>query len=192
MKKHAHFKIYKPIGFLSQFITNQKKRNNKKLLGEIHNFPEGTMAIGRLDANSEGLLFLTTDGKLSEEIRSNKVEKEYLVEVAGEITAESVNHLQRGVEISINGKKYTTQPCKAHKLIEVPKFPPNGGYTRGPQHGPSSWVSITIREGKFRQVRKMTAKVGFPTLRLIRVRIGNENLNQLTVGQWVEVSQFHI
>lgn len=190
MSTHRHFIIHKPFGFLSQFITNQKKRNNKRLLGEIHSFPEGTMAVGRLDVSSEGLLFLTTDGKLSEEIRSNKVEKEYYVEVAGMMSSEAIKELTQGVEISINGKKYTTLPCKAKILDQSPQIPAHGGYTRGPQHGPTSWISITISEGKFRQVRKMTAMVGYPTVRLIRVRIGNETLDSLKSGDWKEVATF--
>ena len=82
MENHRHFIIHKPYGFLSQFINNQTKRK-KKLLGELYNFPEGTMAIGRLDVTSEGLLLLTTDGKVSAQVRSKKVEKEYYVQVDG-------------------------------------------------------------------------------------------------------------
>ena len=77
MMKHQHFILFKPYGYLSQFINNQTKRNNKKLLGELFPFPTGTMAIGRLDEPSEGLLLLTTDGMTSEYIRSCKVEKEH-------------------------------------------------------------------------------------------------------------------
>ena len=76
MSKHRHFIIHKPYGYLSQFINNQTTRKNKKMLGELHDFPEGTMSIGRLDQASEGLLFLTTDGKVSETVRSKKVEKD--------------------------------------------------------------------------------------------------------------------
>lgn len=187
---HRHFIVHKPYGFLSQFVTNQKKRNNKKLLGAINDFPKGTMAIGRLDLNSEGLLFLTTDGKLSEEIRSHKIEKEYYVEVAGVVAQKSINLLMNGVEISINGKKYNTLPCKAKILECPPNIPFHGGYSRGPQHGPTSWISITLKEGKFRQVRKMTANIGHPTVRLIRVRIGNETLKGLNSGDWKEVTHF--
>ncbi len=186
MSKHYHFIIHKPFGYLSQFITNQTKRR-KKLLGELGEFPEGTMAIGRLDANSEGLLLLTTDGKISEQIRSRKIEKEYFVQVDGEITTEAIEELQAGVEISLNQKKYKTLACKAHKLHPVPVFEARTKKIRDERHGPTSWLSITIREGKFRQVRKMTAVVGFPTLRLIRVRIGNIQLNNLKAGQIIEV-----
>ncbi|WP_422089827.1 pseudouridine synthase [Tenacibaculum ovolyticum] len=187
MENHRHFIIHKPYGFLSQFINNQTKRK-KKLLGELYNFPEKTMAIGRLDVTSEGLLLLTTDGKVSAQVRSKKVEKEYYVQVDGVITQEAVNKLKEGVEIGFDGKKYMTLPGKAF-LIKDPKFPLQNQKIRDDRHGPTSWVSIIIREGKFRQVRKMTAAVGFPTLRLIRVRIGDILLNNMKPGDFIEVKK---
>jgi 23S rRNA pseudouridine2457 synthase len=192
MNTHRHFIIHKPYGYLSQFITNQKKRKNKKLLGELYNFPEGTMAIGRLDADSEGLLLLTTDGKVSDFVRSKKVEKEYYVQVDGEITKEAIEQVRAGVEISLNGKKYKTLPCEADILVPAPDFQPRTRRIRSDRHGPTSWLSVTLSEGKFRQVRKMTAAVGFPTLRLIRVRIGNIKMDNLSPGQIKEVHYFNI
>ena len=185
MKNHQHFILHKPYGYLSQFINNQTKRK-KKMLGELYDFPEGTMAIGRLDVNSEGLLLLTTDGKISEYIRSKKVEKEYYVQVDGIISQNEIEQLKKGVEIGFEGKKYTTKPCEA-SLINPPDFPNRTQKIRDERHGPTSWISITINEGKFRQVRKMTAAVGFPTLRLIRVRIGNIGLNNMIPGEVKEV-----
>ncbi|WP_198553746.1 pseudouridine synthase [Tenacibaculum sp. Bg11-29] len=187
MENHKHFIIHKPYGFLSQFINNQTKRK-KKLLGELYSFPEGTMAIGRLDVTSEGLLLLTTDGKVSAQVRSKKVEKEYYVQVDGVITQEAVEKLKEGVEIGFDGKKYMTLPGKSF-LIEDPKFPLQNQKIRDDRHGPTSWVSIIIREGKFRQVRKMTAAVGFPTLRLVRVRIGDILLNNMKPGEVIEVGE---
>ncbi|MEX1382301.1 pseudouridine synthase, partial [Lutibacter sp.] len=84
--KHQHFAIYKPDGYLSQFVNNEQRKNKKKLLGEFYAFPENTMAIGRLDEKSEGLLLLTTDGKTSDFIRSKQIEKEYFVQVDGVIS----------------------------------------------------------------------------------------------------------
>lgn len=188
IKSHRHFIIHKPFGFLSQFVNNQKKRK-KKLLGELSNFPEGTMAIGRLDVSSEGLLFLTTDGMVSETVRSSKFEKEYYVQVDGLITNKAILELKKGVEIGFDGKKYITKPCKAFS-IDIPNFPLRTKKIRDDRHGPTSWISITLREGKFRQVRKMTAAVGFPTLRLVRVRIGNVLLDNLKPGEVKEVDQF--
>lgn len=180
MPNHQHFKIYKPYGYLSQFINNQTKRRNKKLLGELYDFPEGTMAIGRLDEPSEGLLLLTTDGKMSDYIRSSKVEKEYYVMVDGIITDEAISLLRQGVIISINGKPYETQPCPVNILETLPNVPER--FVRDARHGPTSWLRIILREGKFRQVRKMTAAIGFPTLRLVRVRIGDVRLGTMVAG----------
>lgn len=187
---HHHYLIYKPWGYLSQFTYNLKR--NKKLLGELFDFAEGTMAIGRLDEDSEGLLLLTTDGMMSEIVRSKKVEKEYYAQVDGLITDEAVLQLQNGVEIGFKGTKYVTLPCKASRLNELPDLPVRSKKIRDERHGPTSWVSITVSEGKFRQVRKMTSAVGFPTLRLVRVRVGNIHLGNLQPGEVKEVGRFDV
>lgn len=187
---HQHFIICKPDGYLSQFINNQSKRNNKKLLGYLRDFPENTMAIGRLDELSEGLLLLTTDGKVSEFIRSSKIEKEYFAQVDGIITQEAIDQLKKGVDIGINGTIYHTKDCDVHSVLDLPHLPIRKKKIRDERHGPTSWVSVTLREGKFRQVRKMTAAVGFPTLRLVRVRIGNIHLNSMNAGDIIEVLNF--
>jgi len=188
MPTHHHFIIHKPYGYLSQFIYELKRK--KKLLGELHDFPKGTMAIGRLDEDSEGLLLLTTDGKMSEMVRSKKVDKEYYVQVDGIINQEAIDKIQKGVEIGFKGTKYRTKPCIAFLVKEIPAFGERGKKIRDERHGPTSWASITVNEGKFRQIRKMTAAVGFPTLRLVRVRIGNVYLNDLQAGEVVEVESF--
>ena len=180
---HFHFKIYKPYGYLSQFVNNGQKANKKRLLGELGDFPEGTMAIGRLDEKSEGLLLLTTDGKVSNAICSGNIEKEYYAQVNGAITPAAIEQLCNGVEIGFSGKKYRTKPGKAKLLDEPPTFPERSRKIRDDRHGPTSWVSITLTEGKFRQVRKMTSAVGFPTLRLVRVRIGSIYLDDMQVGE---------
>ena len=185
---HSHFIIHKPYGYLSQFIYELKRK--KKLLGELYDFPKGTMAIGRLDEDSEGLLLLTTDGMMSEIIRSKKVDKEYYVQVDGDINQEAIDKLKVGVEIGFNGTKYITKPCEARLINEIPAFGDREKKIRDERHGPTSWASITVNEGKFRQVRKMTAAVGFPTLRLVRVRIGNVHLNDLQAGEVVAVESF--
>lgn len=185
---HRHFLLHKPHGYLSQFVYELKRK--KKLLGELYPFPEGTMAIGRLDEDSEGLLLLTTDGKVSEQVRRKTVEKEYYAQVDGIITEEAVTQLQNGVEIGLNGTKYLTRNCTSKLIHELPDYIGAGKKIRDERHGPTSWVSITLTEGKFRQVRKMTAAVGFPTLRLIRIRIGNVHLNNLKAGEVIEVDSF--
>ncbi len=157
----------------------------------MYDFPNNTMAIGRLDEDSEGLLLLTTDGRVSELVRSKKVEKEYFAQVDGLISDEAIEKLKNGVEIGFDGKKYITRKCNAI-AIEAPGFEPRTQKIRDERHGPTSWVSITLTEGKFRQVRKMTAAVGFPTLRLVRVRIGEMHLGNLKSGEVVELKKLEI
>lgn len=190
MKENKHFILHKPHGYLSQFIY-EKKRNKKKL-GELFDFPEGTMAIGRLDEDSEGLLLLTTDGMMSEIVRSKTVEKEYFTQVDGLITPEAIEKLKNGVEIGFKGIRYTTKPCEASIINTLPDFIGEGRRIRDERHGPTSWLSITLTEGKFRQVRKMTAAVGFPTLRLVRVRVGTITLDGLKAGEVREVEKFNV
>ena len=190
--KHRHFVLYKPDGYVSQFISQQTKRKNKKMLGELFDFPEGTMAIGRLDEPSEGLLLLTTDGKVSDQVRSKHVEQEYFAQVDGIITDSAVQQLRDGVEISTENGLYTTLPCHVTKINTEPELPPRKRKIRDERHGPTSWICITISEGKFRQVRKMTASVGFPTLRLVRTRIGNIQLGKMNPEEVVEIDLLHI
>ncbi|WP_026808924.1 pseudouridine synthase [Arenibacter latericius] len=193
LKPYTHYKIYKPFGILSQFISNDTKEARKKrFLGELYPFPQDIMPVGRLDEKSEGLLLLTTDGKLSDTINRMGVEKEYYVQLDGEITKEAIALLEKGVEIGIHGKKYTTKPSKLQYLEESPiLFEPDSKLRIG-RHRPTSWISITITEGKYRQVRKMTAAVGFPTVRLIRVRIGNISLDKLTPGEVMPLNEIEI
>ncbi|OKL39793.1 pseudouridine synthase [Pontibacter flavimaris] len=186
---HRHFILFKPYGYVSQFISETSK---KKVLGELYDFPAGTMAIGRLDEDSEGLLPLTTDGKTSELVRSSKVEKEYYAQVDGLITEEALQQLGQGLQIRTEKEWHQTRPCKVYRLATAPALPERAKRIRDERHGPTSWVSITLTEGKFRQVRKMTAAVGFPTLRLVRVRIGNMSAFEMAAGEVREVGGFDV
>ena len=181
--EHQYYKIYKPYGYLSQFINHQNKRKNKKLLSELYELSDAIMAVGRLDEKSEGLLLLTTDGTFSHQITSSKIEKEYHVMVDGIINPKLISELARGVEISVNGKDYKTKPCKAEILESSAHVIPR--FVRDEKHGATSWLSLTITEGKFRQVRKMTAKIGLPTLRLVRVRVGDYTLDNMQPAEIV-------
>lgn len=185
MKEQAkHFKLYKPYGMLSQFHSNApREKHKKRFLGELFDFPEGIMPVGRLDEKSEGLLLLTSDGDLSFKINNSGFEKEYWAQLDGIITNEAIEKLCNGVDIGFSGQLYRTKPCKAKILDKAPKLTPASNKIRIGRHRPSSWISIILTEGKFRQVRKMTASVGFPTLRLIRTRIGTIYLNDLSPGQ---------
>lgn len=190
---HLHFKLYKPFGMLSQFTSNDAKEARKKhFISELYPFPAGTMPVGRLDEKSEGLLLLTTDGKLSDTLNRFGIEKEYLVQLDGLITTPALEILRQGVEIGFSGKKYTTKPCEVFELMSLPPLAPPSSKLRLDRHRPSSWISITITEGKFRQIRKMTAAVGFPTLRLIRIRIGSILLDDLRPGDVLSLPKIHL
>lgn len=186
---HRHFLLHKPAGYLSQFTSAfPREARLKRFLGALHDFPAGTMAVGRLDEDSEGLLLLTTDGRLSEAVRSRHMEKEYYAQVDGLVTEEALQLLRQGLDISIHGKSYRTTPCQARALAAPPTLAPRARPVRDDRHGPTSWVSLTLTEGKFRQVRKMTAAVGLPTLRLVRVRIGPWHLGDLPPGHVRELA----
>ncbi len=185
--EHNYYKIYKPYGYLSQFVNNQNKRKNKKLLSDLYHLPNNIMAVGRLDEKSEGLLLLTTDGKFSEYIRSKAIEKEYHVMVDGIITDEALSELSSGVNISVERTIYKAKAIKTEALKDTSHIIER--FVRDERHGPTSWISITLTDGKFRQVRKMTASVGFPTLRLVRVRIGEYYVKDLRPGDIIEIKK---
>ena len=191
---HRHFLLHKPYGVLSQFVTNQALRRKKRLLGGLYDFPSGTMAIGRLDEASEGLLLLTTDGKMSEAWRGKHLEKEYYALVDGIPSEAQLAQLRTGVDIGHaqtggqrTAERYITRPCHVECLTAAPDFPPRPKRIRDDRHGPSRWISLTLTEGKYRQVRKMTAAVGLPTLRLVRVRIGPFAIERLRPGYVEEI-----
>ena len=193
LDKHRHFKLYKPFGMLSQLGSNDARQKRKKrFLTELFAFPDGSMPIGRLDEKSEGLLLMTTDGKVSYSINRSGIEKEYYAQLDGEISDEAIASLSKGVEIGLEGEKYWTRPCAAKRLGHNPILPQPDASLRLGRHRPNSWISITLTEGKFRQVRKMTAAVGFPTLRLVRVRVGTIRLDNLQPGEVKTVTQTQI
>jgi len=189
-KKHYHYKMYKPFGVLSQFTSGEERQLKKKrFLSEFYDFPNGTMPVGRLDEKSEGLLLLTTDGELSNKINGSGIEKEYIAQLDGLITQESLQQLQKGVSIGLFGTSYTTKPCSA-KNIDTPTYlSPSNPKLRIGAHRPTSWINIILTEGKFRQIRKMTAAVGFPTVRLIRIRVGSNTLENMTEGAVLPVTE---
>ena len=129
---------------------------------------------------------MTTDGKLSHHICSSGIEKEYYVEVDGKINDDAVQLLRNGVMIGLQGGKFKTKPCQVSILAPLLDLPIEHRMIRDQKHGSTSWLSITLTEGKYRQVRKMTAAIGFPTLRLIRIRIGKVMLD-IDPGKVIEV-----
>ena len=182
-----YFIVYKPYLVLSQFTTQL----NKQTLANYFSVPKNVYPVGRLDEDSEGLLILTDDEKLNHLLLDPSVghEREYWVQVEGIISQESINQLQRGVEINLNGKLYITKHCIVSIFKEEPSLPPRNPPIRFRKNIPTTWIKMILSEGKNRQVRRMTAKVGFPTLRLVRYRIEDIELGNLLAGEMVELSQ---
>ncbi|MFN7313804.1 MAG: pseudouridine synthase [Bacteroidota bacterium] len=185
IKPFRYFALHKPFGYLSQFVTSHKK---KKVLSDIFPFPDEVMPIGRLDEDSEGLLLLTNNGKMHQYLLAHHAEKEYWVLVEGEVNSAQLKQLNEGIDISHQSIVYTTKPAVVKILDEVnivERYP----RVRYHPYKKHTWLSITIKEGRFRQVRKMTAAIGCPTLRLIRVRIGNYTLPEINnIGMVVELT----
>lgn len=176
----AYYIIYKPYQVLSQFSAIA----GKLTLSDFFAVEKDVYPVGRLDYDSEGLLLLTNDKRLNHRWLhpSAKVEKEYYVQVEGELTALALQQLERGVTISIDGTPYKTLPAKARLLPTPPQLPERNPPIRYRAHIPTSWISLTISEGKNRQVRRMTAAVGFPTLRLVRWRQGHLSIEGMQPG----------
>lgn len=167
-----YFALNKPFGILSQFTDKEGRRT----LTDLLNVPKDVYSVGRLDKDSEGLLILTNNKKLVDHLLNprNKHEREYIVQIEGIPSEEDINNLRSGVVIEM--KK--TLPAKI-KLINPPKLWDRNPPVRFRKNIPTSWLSVTLIEGRNRQVRKMTASIGFPALRLIRIRIKNINLGNL-------------
>jgi 23S rRNA pseudouridine2457 synthase len=175
-----YFILHKPYGVLTQFTDD----DNRPTLSSLFKFPKDVYPVGRLDMDSEGLLLLTNDKSLTDFLLNPKYkhEREYFAQVEGIPTEEALQKLCSG--IVIEGK--LTLPAKA-KLINDPNFPPRIPPIRERKTIPTNWLSLTLIEGRNRQVRKMTAAVGLPTLRLVRVRIENLFLDDLKVGEVKEI-----
>ena len=171
-----YFVLNKPYGVLSQFTSE----NDKKTLADLYNFPPDVYPVGRLDFDSEGLLLLTNDKSLIDYLLNprNKHEREYYVQVEGCPSADNLAGLESG--IIIEGKK--TLPAKA-RILDNFNIEPRNPPIRYRKNIPDSWISLVLIEGRNRQVRKMTAAIGYPTLRLIRVRIKNILLGDLESGE---------
>jgi 23S rRNA pseudouridine2457 synthase len=176
-----YFIIYKPFNVLSQFTSQE----GKQTLKDFFNVPNDVYPVGRLDFDSEGLLILTNDKQLNHSLLNPLFahEREYWVQAEGEIDQQSINNLQRGVTITVDGKWYKTKPCSAEKFSSLHEVPERNPPIRFRKNIPTSWIKLILNEGKNRQVRKMTAKVGFPTLRLIRYRIEKLTIDGLQPGE---------
>jgi 23S rRNA pseudouridine2457 synthase len=185
---HRYFIIYKPYLVLSQFT---KENDKHRTLKDVFDVPADVYAVGRLDNDSEGLLILTNDAALNHRLLNPvfKHEREYRVQVDGAITGEAITQLSKGVQITVDGKPYLTKPCKVQLFETVPDIPERVPPVRFRKTIPTSWISIVLTEGKNRQVKKMTAATGFPTLRLVRYRIEGITLGDMQPGDIIELSK---
>jgi len=182
---NRYFIIYKPYQVLSQFSES----GDKKILRDYCKVPSDVYPVGRLDFDSEGLLLLTNDKKLNHRLLNPLFahERTYWVQVDGNISQQAVNDLQLGVDINVDGKIYHTKKCKAGLFLLAPAVPERIPPIRFRKNIPAPWIALTLTEGKNRQVRKMTAAVGYPTLRLIRYSIGSINIEGLMPGDMMEM-----
>jgi 23S rRNA pseudouridine2457 synthase len=180
-----YYIFYKPYEVLSQFSAEGDK---KTLAHYLSSLSKDIYPVGRLDYDSEGLLLLTNDKALTHQLLEPKFahKRTYYVQVDGDITNEAIAQLSNGVTINVNGKLYNTKPTIAEKIDE-PVLPERNPPIRYRKNIPTSWLSLTLTEGKNRQVRKMTAAVGFPTLRLVRYSIGMQTIDEMEAGQYREV-----
>jgi len=179
MKKNSKIILLnKPYGVLSSFTDSDGERLTLKDFVPV----EGVYSAGRLDLDSEGLLLLTDDGDLIHQLTApdHKIPKTYLVQVEGIATPEGLALLEQGVLV----KGRMTRRCQA-MVVPEPNLPDREKPVT--PHGPTTWLRIVLREGKKRQIRHMTASVGLPTLRIVRIAIGHLNLEGLNPGEWREL-----
>ena len=181
-----YFIINKPYKVLSQYTDEAENKG----LGSIFRIPKGIYAVGRLDLDSEGLLILTNDKMLNSDLLNpeNEHKRTYHVEVEGTPSTAALKALSEGLSITIDGKPYRTKKAEARVLMNY-DLPERSPAVNRIKHPETSWVEVILTEGKNRQVRKMTAKVGHPTLRLIRVGIEDLALDPLMPGQIVMISK---
>lgn len=183
MSNHYRYIIfYKPYGVLSQFTQETSKHQTLK---DYIPVPD-VYPVGRLDWDSEGLLLLTNDGQLQHSLAHPRFghERTYWVQVERIPDVDAIHKLQTGVEI----QNYRTQPAQVRLLSAPPPLPERDPPIRFRKNVPTAWLEMTLTEGKNRQVRRMTASVGFPTLRLVRVSIAHLRLDGLHLGEWRDLS----
>lgn len=182
--------FYKPYNVLCQFTDNSEDLDKRNTLKDYISIPS-IYSVGRLDLDSEGLLLLTNNGKLQHRLAHRKFAhpRTYLVQVERIPEEKDLDRLRQGILI----QDYRTRRAKVKKLLQEPELPPRNPPIRDRQNVPTCWLEITLTEGRNRQVRKMTAAIGFPTLRLIRISIGitkncQLSLDRLQPGQWRDLT----
>ncbi|MEY3539902.1 MAG: hypothetical protein RL188_1319 [Bacteroidota bacterium] len=181
-----YFLIYKPFQVLSQFTSTE----GKLCLKDILHVPTDVYPVGRLDYDSEGLLLLTNDKSINQQLLHPQYahQRTYWVQVEGAITTEALVQLTKGVTINIEGKSYKTKAAILELLPNTLQVPDRNPPIRFRKSIPTSWVSIQVTEGKNRQVRKMFAQVGFPVLRLIRAKLGTYSIQEMQPGDCLSLT----
>lgn len=180
-----YFIIYKPFGVLTQFTGEEPT------LASLGVFPPEVYPVGRLDKDSEGLLLLTDDKMLNHHLLNPRFghQRTYWAQVEGVPTPEALAQLRSGVTIKVDGRDYKTKPALARILNPLPELPERNPPIRYRASIPDTWIELTLIEGKNRQVRKMTAVVGFPTLRLVRFSMEKINIKGIKVGEIIELDE---
>ena len=188
---YKYYLLHKPFGMLSQFT---REGGHQSFTDVDFNWPPDVYSVGRLDTDSEGLILLTNDRRLNSELLSpeNGHPRTYHAQVEGSPEYSDIRTLQSPMKLKVKGKIFTTKPCKASILDPQPSYPERVPPIRVRKSVPDTWISLTLTEGKNRQVRKMTAKAGFPTLRLIRHSIGPFKLRGLEPGSVRELTESDI
>ncbi len=178
MRRYHYFAVFKPYGMLSQFTPDHPGQRTLADLG--FPFPKSVYPVGRLDADSEGLLLLTDNAKMKTRLLAPEYghERTYFAQVEGIPDEVAMEQLRQGVAIRIHGRMYQTLPALVHQLDKPPDLPPREPPVRYRKSIPDCWLQITLTEGKNRQVRRMCAAVGYPVLRLVRVQFGRLRLGQ--------------
>jgi 23S rRNA pseudouridine2457 synthase len=181
-----YFLIYKPFQVLSQFTSTE----GKLCLKDILHVPTDVYPVGRLDYDSEGLLLITNDKTINQQLLNPVFahQRTYWVQVEGAITEAGIAQLSKGVSINVDGKLYLTKPAQLEILPDTLEVPERNPPIRFRKSIPTSWVAIQITEGKNRQVRKMFAQVGFPVLRLIRAKLGKYSVHQMQPGDCLSLT----
>lgn len=186
MSDLRYFLVYKPFGCLSQFTREMPEHQT---LADLFHFPSDVYPVGRLDADSEGILLLTNDKTLNDKLLNpvNKHWRTYLVQVEGVPSTSALVPIEKGVKIKIRKKEHLCLPAKINIIPEPDNLPERFPPVRFRQNIPTSWVKLSLQEGKNRQVRKMMAAVGFPVLRLVRFSIENLHLTKQESGRVEEI-----
>lgn len=180
-----YYIVYKPFGVVTQFS------GEGQTLASLFSFPKEVYPVGRLDKDSEGLLIITNDKFLNHQLLNPRFghQRTYFAQVEGIPDEQSIKQLGQGVTITVDGKSYPTKMAIAKALSEKPNLPERNPPIRYRKNVPDSWISLTLIEGKNRQVRKMTAAIGFPTLRLVRWSMEKVTIEGFDVGEVREMDE---